>query len=153
MSEPEVLDEAVDILDTMLGYLGFPAQILREETTDGEGLQVYTGDSNVLIGDHGATLDDLQYLVNTLLQSRHPQAPKIRVDVEQFRAMKEDRFLTRVQAEADKVRRNGQIVMLPAMNSYQRRLVHQAFKDDPLVATESTRETTSLKQIRLVKRK
>lgn len=153
MSEPDVLEEATEILDTMLGYLGFPAQITREETADGAGLQVYTGDSSLLIGEHGATLDDLQYLVNTLLQNRHPDAPKIRVDVEQFRAMREDRFLTKVQAEADKVRRHGQMVMLPAMNSYQRRLVHQAFKDDPQVTTESTNEKTPLKQIRLVKRR
>jgi predicted RNA-binding protein Jag len=38
------------------------------------------------------------------------------------------------------------------MNSYERRLVHNAFKDDPQVATWSPSDSARIKQITLVKR-
>jgi len=47
-----------DLLDTMLGYLGFVVQI--EETTNEGGnptLQIYTEESRRLIGRNGETLE------------------------------------------------------------------------------------------------
>jgi predicted RNA-binding protein Jag len=38
------------------------------------------------------------------------------------------------------------------MNSYQRRIVHNAFKDDPDVATWSPSDSARIKQITLLKR-
>jgi len=38
------------------------------------------------------------------------------------------------------------------MNSYERRLVHNAFKDDPDVATWSPSDAARIKQITLIKR-
>jgi predicted RNA-binding protein Jag len=38
------------------------------------------------------------------------------------------------------------------MNSYDRRLVHQAFADDPDIATESEEGTARLKHVTLVPR-
>jgi predicted RNA-binding protein Jag len=39
------------------------------------------------------------------------------------------------------------------MNSYERRLVHNAFKDDPEVATWSPSDSARIKQITLLKRR
>jgi predicted RNA-binding protein Jag len=38
------------------------------------------------------------------------------------------------------------------MNSYERRLIHNAFKDDPEVATWSPSDSARIKQITLLKR-
>jgi predicted RNA-binding protein Jag len=38
------------------------------------------------------------------------------------------------------------------MNSYERRIVHNAFKDDPDVATWSPSDSARIKQITLLKR-
>jgi len=42
--------EAKEILDTMLGYLGFVADIQEIETDTGRQLQVFTAESDALIG-------------------------------------------------------------------------------------------------------
>ena len=46
----------------------------------------------------------------------------------------------------------GRPLQLEPMNSYERRIVHNAFKDDPDVATWSPSDSARIKQITLVKR-
>jgi spoIIIJ-associated protein len=58
----------------------------------------------------------------------------------------------RVRELAERVRISGRSLQLEPMNSYERRLVHNAFKDDPDVATWSPSDSARIKQITLVKR-
>jgi spoIIIJ-associated protein len=53
---------------------------------------------------------------------------------------------------AERVRVTVRSLQLEPMNSYERRLVHNAFKDDPDVATWSPSDSARIKQITLVKR-
>ena len=142
-----------ELLDTMLGHLGYAFDI--QESTGPDGvltLQVYTAESERLIGRGGETLDDLQFLLNRLLQAKDRQAPRVIVDVEHYRTMQEDSFLREIRALAEQVRATGRPVQLEPMNSYDRRLVHNAFKDDPEVTTFSPQDDARLKRITLVRR-
>lgn len=142
-----------ELLDIMLGYLGFVVQI---EETRNEGsnltLQIYTEESRRLIGRDGATLDAIQFLLNRLLQAKDQNAEKVIVDCEHYRSMREDRIVQRVRELADRVRITGRSLQLEPMNSYERRLIHNAFKDDPDVATWSPSDSARIKQITLLKR-
>ena len=142
-----------ELLDTMLGHLGYAFDI--QESTGPEGvltLQIFTAEADRLIGPGGRTLDDLQLLLNRLLQARDRQAPRVVVDVEHYRTMQQDGFLREIRALADQVRATGRPVQLEPMNSYDRRLVHNAFKDDPQVTTVSPSDEARLKRITLVRR-
>jgi spoIIIJ-associated protein len=74
------------------------------------------------------------------------------VDCEHYRSMREDRIVQRVRELAERVRISGRSLQLEPMNSYERRLVHNAFKDDPDVATWSPSDSARIKQITLLKR-
>jgi spoIIIJ-associated protein len=142
-----------ELLDTMLGYLGFVAEI--DETTSEAGnavLQIYTEESRRLIGRDGETLDAIQFLLNRLIQTKDKDAVKITVDCEHYRSMREDRIVQRVRELAERVRITGRSLQLEPMNSYERRIVHNAFKDDPDVATWSPSDSARIKQITLVRR-
>lgn len=118
------------ILDSMLGYLGFAAEVVEEPHPDGPALQVRSADAEMLIGHQGERLDDIQYLVNRLLQTRIPDAPRIRVDVEHFRAMREDQLVEAVRETVERVRNSGKRQLLMPLNAYERRIIHNAFKDE-----------------------
>ena len=142
-----------DLLATMLGYLGFVVDI--EETTNEGGnatLQIDTEESRRLIGRNGETLEAIQFLLNRLLQAKDKNAEKVIVDCEHYRSMREDRIVQRVRELAERVRITGRSLQLEPMNSYERRLVHNAFKDDPEVATWSPSDSARIKQITLLKR-
>ena len=142
-----------ELLDTLLGYLGFVVEI--EEQTSEAGnltLQIYTEESKRLVGRSGEMLDALQFLLNRLIQAKDKDAPKVIVDCEMYKSMREDRIVQRVRDLAERVRATGRSLQLEPMNSYERRLVHNAFKDDPDVATWSPNDSARIKQITLIKR-
>ncbi|MFN0128067.1 MAG: protein jag [Verrucomicrobiales bacterium] len=143
---------ARDLLDTVLGYLGFVVHIESSESPAGLTLQVFTDESELLIGRDGERLDDIQYLLNRLLHHRLPEAPKVRVDIAHYRLIQEDQMIAHIREQADRVRHSGRPVRLPPMNSYQRRLVHNAFKDDPFIKTSSPQDSARLKCITLSRR-
>jgi spoIIIJ-associated protein len=140
---------AKEMLDTMLGYLGIACQI-EEQRMDGDlFLQIYTGESDLLIGQRGEVMLDMQFLLNRLLQVQDPAAERVNIDVEHHRAIERDRLIEWVRARADRVRRTGRPVTLDPMNAYDRRVVHNLFKDDPEVATSSPPGEQRLKSITL----
>lgn len=143
---------AKEILDTMLGYLGFAFEIKEIESEGRVTLQVYTSEKEKLIGRDGETLDDLQFLLNRVLQARDASAPKVHVDVEHFREMRNDRLVQRVLRFAELVRENGRPFHLDPMNAYDRRLVHNALKDDPDVTTWSPPDDARVKRITIQRR-
>lgn len=141
-----------DTLDTILGYLGFAFEITETPDEHGVNLQVYTNEGRLLIGRNGDTLEHLQILVNKVCQARDKEAPKVHLDVEHYRSMRDDKLVARAQLMAESVRRTGRVISLDPMNAYDRRLVHNAFKDDPFVKSESPAGNIPVKRITLRKR-
>ena len=141
-----------ETLDTMLGLLGFVCEIKEITADHGLTLQVYTADKERLIGRNGALLEDIQFLLNRVIQARDKTAPRVQVDIEHWREMKDDSLVQRVQRIAAAVRTSGRPYQLEPMNSYQRRLVHNAFKDDPAVKSSSPPDQSRLKCITLSRR-
>ncbi len=142
-------DTPKEILDTILGYLGFAFDIQEQERDGHALLQVYTRDAGLLIGRHEQTLEDIQFLVNRILQAQDPKAPRIIVDVEHHRDMRDDALIQKVQHLAEAVRNSGRPLQTEPLNSYDRRLVHNAFKDDPQISTWSPPDEARVKRITL----
>lgn len=136
----------------MLGHLGLVFEVEEMEPSGRFVLNIRTREAGRLIGRDGHTLEDLQYLLNRILNRSEEGAANVIVDVEGYRQKEKLDFIGRVRELADQVRRTGHPVSLDPMNSFDRRLVHQAFADDPEIGTQSEEGTARLKQITLVLR-
>jgi spoIIIJ-associated protein len=147
------LEHASQILDTMLGYLGFNVRIDTIEDAEGQTLLVHTDEGSKLIGKHGSTMEDIQYLVNRVLQRHIPDAPRIRVDIDYYRAMKEEKLVNDAREAGERVRLTGKSETLPPLNSYHRRLVHNLFVDDPELQSVSLDGNARFKRIQIRKRR
>lgn len=103
-------------------------------TLDGSG-------AGVLIGHHGDTLDALQYLAN-LAANRKEEGEKrefarITVDVEDYRAKREDALRSLARKKAAQVLKYKKSVMLEPMNPYERRIIHSEIQHMEGVSTNS----------------
>ena len=124
-------------LETLLSLLGFEATVEAHHLEEGVLLDVKTEDSGRLIGRQGQTLSDLQYITNRLLFQQDPSAPKIMVDVSGYRAQAREALVKKAKEAAEKVRRWGDVVELEPLSAFDRRIIHQALKDDPNIETHS----------------
>ena len=129
---------AKDILENMLTRLGFDAAVEETPRDSGSLLNVKPEDDpGRLIGRQGRTLSDLQYLTNRLLIVQDKEAPKVTVDVGNYRTESRDGLIEKAKAAAEKARRWGEVVELDPLNAFDRRVVHQTLQDVEDVSTES----------------
>jgi len=142
--------EPKQTLQKMLDLLGFETTVEESHMDDGVLLDVKTADSGRLIGRQGQTLSGLQYITNRLLFQQDPSAPKIMVDVSGYRAQAREALVKKAMDAAEKVRRWGDVVELEPLSAFDRRIIHQALKDDPTIETYSVEvEGTDKKAILL----
>ncbi len=142
-------EAAKKILDTMLGHLDFPVNIEIQEGEDGPCLQILTSESQHLIGRDGERLDDLQYLVNRVLKKHFPNAKRVKIDCEHYRAIQEDHLIEEVRGLAERVKASGKPFRIRPLNAYYRRIVHNALVDVEEVESVSPGGSDRLKRITL----
>ncbi len=98
-------------------------------------------EASVLIGHHGDTLDSLQYLTNLAANRREDDDEsnytRITVDVENYRAKREETLRRLARRMADKVLRYRKSVSLEPMNAYERRIIHSEIQGIAGVTTNS----------------
>jgi len=126
-----------ETLEQILTSLDFQATVEEHKLEEGVLLDVKTDDAGRLIGRQGQTLSDLQYITNRILFQQDANAPKVMVDVGGYRAQAREALVKKAKDAAEKVRRWGDTVELEPMSAFDRRVVHQAIKDDPDVETHS----------------
>ena len=113
-------------------------------TNDDMVITVDGKEAGVLIGHHGDTLDALQYLAN-LAANRKEEGEKreyarITVDVEDYRAKREDTLVRLANRMANRAVKTGRRVSLEPMNPYERRIIHSALQPNENVDTHSEGE-------------
>lgn len=144
------MSEAKDILVQILKHLGFDAEVEEQNMDDGVLLDVKSEDTGRLIGRQGQTLKDIQYITNRLIFHKDRTSPKVTIDVAGYRSHARDALVKKAKEAAEKVRRWGDVVELEPLNAFDRRIIHNALKDDPSIETHSVEvEGTDKKAILL----
>ena len=133
---------ALGFIKTLLGDMNIEADVEMTDGENGEKRIVVTGEAAaILIGHHGDTLDSLQYLANLAANKRvdgkKGDYVKISVDVEGYRAKREETLRTLARRMAAKVQKYKKSVMLEPMNPYERRIIHSEIQNIEGVSTNS----------------
>ncbi len=144
--EPRVVeageDMSFDFIKTLISDIGLDASAELYTCDDGTRRIIVSGpDAATLIGHHGDTLDALQYLANlaSTRKNIHGERDKSRVtiDIEGYRAKREDTLRALARRMAQKALRNKRSVMLEPMSAYERRIIHSEIQGIEGVSTNS----------------
>lgn len=104
---------------------------------DGTVTVTCTGaDLGLLIGKHGQTLDAIQYLANAIVRAEGG-AHDVVVDAAGYRARRTSALDALARQSAKRASGTGIRVELEPMTAVERKIVHEALKDDPEVETMS----------------
>lgn len=109
----------------------------RATERDGVVTVTCTGaDLGLFIGKHGQTIDAIQYLANAMARSQGDQHDVV-VDAAGYRARRTAALETVAKRTAQRAAATGRRVELDPMTPVERKIVHEALKDDPEVETSS----------------
>ncbi len=103
-------------------------------------IKMYSDNNSILIGRNGQTLKALTTIVKQVVYNEIKEYPYLLLDVENYKE-KQEKYLERLARNvARDVERTKVEVELENMNSYERRIIHNALTDNKHVYTESIGE-------------
>lgn len=155
LSEPLVADGeelneatvALEVITTLLDMMNVEASVSVSETEpdDLTGeirslIDIRGQDMGVLIGPRGGTLNSLQYVARLMAGHRLRKRTTFIVDVEGYRARREEALASLARRMADKAVRGDRPLTLEPMPPNERRIIHLTLRQDDRVRTESTGE-------------
>lgn len=110
-------------------------------------------DLGILIGRRGDTLDALQFLLNLVINRKGSSKIKAIIDIENYRAKREETLIHLSRKLAEKAKRTGQKVILEPMNPQERRIIHMTLQEDEAINTYSEGEEPYRKVVIVPKKK
>jgi spoIIIJ-associated protein len=137
---PEIIEQTKDVLGTIVGVISDDASIVDEQRNGRLVLNVVGGNSGVLIGRRGQTLEAIQYLVEKVINKGREDRVLVQVDVEGYLETRRTNLEELAARMADKAKRRGRPTTIGQMNAHDRRIIHLSLKDDPNVRTQSVGE-------------
>ena len=95
------------------------------------------GESGVLIGKRGQTLEAIQYLLEKMINKKSTNRVRVLVDVEGYLQKRKNNLQQMASRMAEKAIRTKKPVTIGQMNAHDRRIVHIHLKDESGVRTQS----------------
>lgn len=132
-------------MEEVLSKMTIVGDIDIVEEVDGARFTVRTRSTNALIGNNGQNLSSFSHIIKKIaevkLRKEGVEDPiQFSVDVNDYQLKKSEELKSLAKMNAQRVRYFKKEVILPHMNSYERRIVHTALAEYPDIKTESTGE-------------
>src|SRR3989339_150670 len=149
--EEETEEDAVDVTEESVALgvetLQKIADLITEDAkvsaqTEGNRLTlcIEGGNSGILIGRKGQTLDAMQFLTDKIINRKSDARVRVRVDIEGYMETRKSNLKHLAYKMADKAKKTGRPATINQMSAQDRRIVHLALKDDTKVRTQSMGE-------------
>ncbi len=125
----EILEDAredtLDFLEGLLDSMEVDGDVTATIEEDGSiSATIDGGDSGLLIGTRGQTLDAIQELLRAAVQAQAQTRIRISLDVEGYRERRRQAVRRQAEAMAERAAEEGEAALEP-MSAYERKIVHE----------------------------
>ncbi len=127
-------------LQKMVDLITDDATIISETNQDKLLLKIEGGNSGVLIGRRGQTLEAMQFLTDKIINKKSESRVRLKVDIEGYMETRKENLKSLAFKMANKAKKTGRPATINQMTAQDRRIVHLALKDDASVRTQSMGE-------------
>jgi spoIIIJ-associated protein len=134
--ESEATSSAREFVNRVASAIGANVTITAIERGGVVTVTCTGADLGLLIGKHGQTIDAIQYLANAVVRSEGGEHDVV-VDAAGYRARRAATLSGVAERSARLAAATGSPVELDPMTAVERKIVHEALKEDPEVDTRS----------------
>lgn len=133
MSEQK--EKVAAFVEKILGHLGIRATLKWKNEAGREILDIQGEDVSALLANGAKVLYSIEYLANLI--HGHDEESRAVLDCNDFRALRSYELELLAKKAAEKVKTTLRPFPLQPMPANERRIVHMALVEDPMVRTES----------------
>lgn len=126
---------AEEFLKGVLKTLNLNGEIEKSEDEKFVRYNLCGEELNDLIGHHGDCMLSLSYIMSMVCKNENNK--RLLLDVENYRARREESLVALAKRVADKVARSGRYHKFEPMDASERKIIHTALQDDERVTTLS----------------
>ena len=136
----EIINYLKDSLNEILSLIGIEANYEVRRRENRIEIKIFSDNNAILIGKNGRTMSSLQTLLRNSLQNKLGTKINVILDANEYKE-KQQKNIERLAVKlAREVRKTKVEVKMDSMNSYERRLVHNALTNFKGVTTISEGE-------------
>ncbi len=136
----EVVQEIKNYLTKLLKNLGFTANIEVKTKENIPTYTIYSDNDALLIGKNGKNLQALSIIVNQYIKKEIGEQYKFLIDINSYKEKHEKSLIRLAKNVAREVASTKIEAKMDSMNSYERRIIHNALTNNQKVYTESEGE-------------
>ena len=126
------LDKIVTILKKILEFICAGEEIDIEIDTENLIISIYGKDLDIAIGKNGSNIEALEYIINLIGKRKKLIDKRIIIDIKDYRKKNIETLEKIALQMASKAVKEGRIIALRPMQSYERKVIHnllETFKD------------------------
>lgn len=131
------IDLGVEAVQKMADLITDDAHVEAITQEDRLTLQINGGNTGILIGRKGQTLDAMQFLADKIINRQSEARVRVKVDIEGYMETRKANLKHLALKMAEKAKKTGRPATINQMSAQDRRIVHLALKEDAQVRTQS----------------
>ena len=137
----DVLEYSKKLLKDIVEGMGIKDVIIESQRKENFiKLTLHSSDNSILIGRNGRTLSSLQNIIRSSVSNQIGIFVNIILDVENYKIKQEHNIERLAKKLAKEVLRTKEPIAMDSMNSYERRLVHNALSNFKGITSDSEGE-------------
>ena len=136
----ELVNYLKESLSTIMNLMNIESKLEVRRREKNIEIKIFSNQNSILIGKEGRNLESLQNILRQILLKEEINDYKIILDIENYKEKKVTHLERTVRQIAREVAKTKVEAKLDSMNSYERRIVHNALSKNKYVYTESVGE-------------
>ena len=136
----ELVNYLKESLSTIMKLMNIESNLEVRRREKNIEIKIFSNQNSILIGKEGRNLESLQNILRQILLKEEINDYKIILDIENYKEKKVTHLERTVRQIAREVAKTKVEAKLDSMNSYERRIVHNALSKNKYVYTESVGE-------------
>ena len=136
----DLIDYLKECITKILKLMNIEANLEVRRRDENIDIKIFSNNNSILIGKDGRNLESLQNILRQILISNVESNYRLNLDIENYREKKISNLERTAKRIAREVKNTKVEAKLEPMNSYERRIVHNALTNNKYVYTESIGE-------------
>ena len=133
----DLVDYLKECVNTIMNLMTIQSNLEVRIRDNNIEMKIFSDKNSILIGKDGRNLESLQNILRQILLTNVDSDYRLNLDIENYRDKKVSNLERTAKRIAREVSRTKVEAKLDRMNSYERRIIHNALSNNKYVYTES----------------